>query len=559
MSILAYAQPVLTWQQVNTGKHELPWSVERQDDGNVLLAAIRYSSYASKHNLLMLKLDANGNPIKQKEITFSDTSIQTTGGVFLQNDTEIVVFCTIDLDSPYVNPLKWGCILLDTAFNFKSIMLNDVPVLLNNAKLIYPWYADYIKMKKDAQNNIYGTVVIRKKLLPSYPLYQESEYQFARYNSWIWMNNVLQLQYQRTDTVWEFIPNNKDTFRIDMRTGGGDMLKANDSIYITMQPDGDGGMIYTQYSKINNKLKFRQSYGLSFPEAWQTMDALSNFHSFIQLANWANDQFLIISPADHHFRDPLQDTVDHYLGQAVINVHKIKNSELDTFHSTLFTFTEPVMRNETPYESGDMSYNPAQIKSIDFLDKNKIYYTRVTADLGYTATTFHNSRMLISQFDSSLKHKWTKLIGDISDTDMDVVPYNILATLDGGCMAFARKKVRYFYDPYFPSYKIPEYDIVVYKLNSSGTITNIKELNMAEEQKTILVYPNPASQSITISGLTEGVKFILFDTFGRLILEKEVSEIDSQIQLYNINPGLYFYTISNQNFKSKSGKIIVSR
>ena len=485
------------------------------------------------------------------EIAFIDTSIQSTGGVFVYNDTEIVVFCTIDLDTPYANPLKWGFIKLDTAFNYKSIQTFDVPVLLNNSNLSYPWYADYIKVKKDNQGNFYGDLVIRKKA-PLYLFYQESELNVARYNSWIWMNSNLQLQYQRTDTVWIVSP----TISLDMKTGGGDMLKANDSLYITLHPDGNGGMTYTQYSALDNHIIYRQGYGLGFPNSWQSPDDLITFHSFIQLINWSNNQFLITSPADHHFWNQTKDSIDHNLGQGVIEVHNIIKTAQDTLYITQFTFTEPII--DSTYQSNYQSYNPAQIKSLDFIDKNKIYYTRTTGDLGFNAS-FFDSRMFISQFDSTLKLKWTKMIGELSDTDMIVVPYNILATTDGGCMAFARKKVRYFNDPYFVQFKVPEYDIVVYKLNSTGTITGIKEINFTNSQNPIIIYPNPANESITISGLTEITKFRLFDVLGKVIMEKDVSFTDTAIELNNISSGLYFYSLSNQKQVLKSGKIIVNK
>ena len=151
------------------------------------------------------------------------------------------------------------------------------------------------------------------------------------------------------------------------------------------------------------------------------------------------------------------------------------------------------------------------------------------------------------------------MIGELSDTDMIVVPYNILATADGGCLAFARKKVKYFNDPYFVQFKVPEYDIVVYKLNSTGTITGIKEINFTNSQNPIIIYPNPANESITISGLTEITKFRLFDVLGKVIMEKETSFTDTTIELNNISSGLYFYSLSNQKQVLKSGKIIVNK
>lgn len=70
------------------------------------------------------------------------------------------------------------------------------------------------------------------------------------------------------------------------------------------------------------------------------------------------------------------------------------------------------------------------------------------------------------------------------------------------------------------------------------------------------VYPNPAGNSISISGISgfENVTISLYNPLGQLVLQQQVSEQESKVTLSSIGSGMYLYTIENGHY-SQTGKI----
>lgn len=87
-----------------------------------------------------------------------------------------------------------------------------------------------------------------------------------------------------------------------------------------------------------------------------------------------------------------------------------------------------------------------------------------------------------------------------------------------------------------------------------GTI-NVTTLGLTDfEHKTFLVYPNPASENITIaSAMTfDNLNITLFDTNGRTIINKENVNLEANLSIpvSDIASGLYLLEISNNTHKS---------
>lgn len=92
----------------------------------------------------------------------------------------------------------------------------------------------------------------------------------------------------------------------------------------------------------------------------------------------------------------------------------------------------------------------------------------------------------------------------------------------------------------------------VSKYNLNGLIdcgiTSVNEVGAEEDQ--IFVYPNPASNYITIEkGKSECNKYQLYSAMGKLILEGELKSENHIINLAKINSGMYFLKIGVQSIK----------
>jgi hypothetical protein len=82
-------------------------------------------------------------------------------------------------------------------------------------------------------------------------------------------------------------------------------------------------------------------------------------------------------------------------------------------------------------------------------------------------------------------------------------------------------------------------------------ITKIKTSNQP-----LIVYPNPATNSIFISNIFNKTIFRIYDSLGRLLIEK-TSEIETEIDISNLPQGVYTLLTKNQN--TEYHKIIIAR
>nr|MBA3285207.1 T9SS type A sorting domain-containing protein [Nitrosopumilus sp.] len=98
---------------------------------------------------------------------------------------------------------------------------------------------------------------------------------------------------------------------------------------------------------------------------------------------------------------------------------------------------------------------------------------------------------------------------------------------------------------------IPDYNLGPVE---GSCLTSVNELNGKNE---ILVYPNPANETLNIIGLdlNNDNKILLFDLTGRKIFESIINL--SQINLTNLDPGLYLYQIKNNSSIITSGRITI--
>ena len=78
------------------------------------------------------------------------------------------------------------------------------------------------------------------------------------------------------------------------------------------------------------------------------------------------------------------------------------------------------------------------------------------------------------------------------------------------------------------------------------TVTTATLSNDDFEYDTVKVYPNPASDFITISGLKNKENYIVYDVLGTEILKGIIIE-EGEIRIKNFSNGLYFLRFDNAN------------
>ncbi|MBT8196460.1 MAG: T9SS type A sorting domain-containing protein, partial [Bacteroidia bacterium] len=78
------------------------------------------------------------------------------------------------------------------------------------------------------------------------------------------------------------------------------------------------------------------------------------------------------------------------------------------------------------------------------------------------------------------------------------------------------------------------------------------------------VYPNPANNIVNVVytlNENDNAKFVLYDNLGRQLFEKNLNNNNTQLQLdvSNINSGIYFYVIYVNKAQEYKGKIVIAR
>jgi hypothetical protein len=67
-----------------------------------------------------------------------------------------------------------------------------------------------------------------------------------------------------------------------------------------------------------------------------------------------------------------------------------------------------------------------------------------------------------------------------------------------------------------------------------------------ETGNTFFIYPNPVSDKLTINnGTSEAYSLTIMDNLGRAMIEKEIFDKTYTLDLSQLNPGIYFAKIFN--------------
>ena len=86
------------------------------------------------------------------------------------------------------------------------------------------------------------------------------------------------------------------------------------------------------------------------------------------------------------------------------------------------------------------------------------------------------------------------------------------------------------------------YDVFIQKLNSNVLLVNENSL------RDFKIYPNPASEKLSISVQnTDHYRAIVYDSFGRIVLQKELSGTDNQLDIQRLSPGSYVVKLTGKN------------
>ncbi|HSH67719.1 MAG TPA: T9SS type A sorting domain-containing protein, partial [Bacteroidia bacterium] len=99
-------------------------------------------------------------------------------------------------------------------------------------------------------------------------------------------------------------------------------------------------------------------------------------------------------------------------------------------------------------------------------------------------------------------------------------------------------------------------DAMVYT-QMTGNLNTIPSIE-DEHQTTINMYPNPAGESVTLSGLIPSGRFEVVNVLGQTLLQKNITSQTYIVNLSEMKPGIYYVQFYNsEGTKIESKKLIV--
>jgi len=90
--------------------------------------------------------------------------------------------------------------------------------------------------------------------------------------------------------------------------------------------------------------------------------------------------------------------------------------------------------------------------------------------------------------------------------------------------------------------------------NAKNDEVHLNSNHLALDKSNVSIYPNPAEQILNVQlSKTGKYSMLLYDVNGRVVKNEQISKVHSQIDVSDVNPGLYFLQLVNEhsNYTSK--------
>ena len=190
---------------------------------------------------------------------------------------------------------------------------------------------------------------------------------------------------------------------------------------------------------------------------------------------------------------------------------------------------------------------PAFSSSLDFRDTSDIYFGCTSNLLTYPATWAGNfpTWIMLTKANSKIQPAWTRFYGG----DANYVTWKIIATRDGGCIAFTS---RYDYQS-----ADPHQLIYLLKVNADGYVTDTTR-SAASGGDAIVHTEGNAINVFSSTSFASPSCFDLKNEKGDIVIEKRVEQPNMQIDVSNLPAGNYKYTFYTVE-RSQEGTIYIKQ
>jgi hypothetical protein len=96
---------------------------------------------------------------------------------------------------------------------------------------------------------------------------------------------------------------------------------------------------------------------------------------------------------------------------------------------------------------------------------------------------------------------------------------------------------------------------MLYRIYFEKTITNLETLNNLKE---VSIYPNPATDilNVDLGSVTQTIQVQFIDAVGRTVKTESISGSHSQIDISDLNQGIYFISLSSADGVQRIEKLV---
>lgn len=103
-------------------------------------------------------------------------------------------------------------------------------------------------------------------------------------------------------------------------------------------------------------------------------------------------------------------------------------------------------------------------------------------------------------------------------------------------------------------------DITITKSTFNPSLCSVSVSNGISEieKNNLSIYPNPSNNKLCIDGIEEVTKIVIFDSFGKMILEKNINT-NTVIETDELLNGIYTIRIMGENKKRLDIKLVIAR
>ena len=191
---------------------------------------------------------------------------------------------------------------------------------------------------------------------------------------------------------------------------------------------------------------------------------------------------------------------------------------------------------------------PGFYSNFDFSSDHSSIFVAGTQDLIFHSFPNSISKIALTKVDKDLNIIWEKFYG----SDAYYIVHHIKSTKDGGCIIVSS---RYDYTT-----QNEENDIHILKVDSEGNnIATPVNDELKIEMNEVIVFPNPVSYEINVRTAIQqtGGTFYLYDISGKQVIQTNINNINTTINISRLPSGIYLYKYHNNSKIVGNGKLII--